>query len=60
MQNLQLVERLEAADHLNNDLPDVLLLHELLVVLTFTDTLEDITIICELHHNAAQKRSIES
>ena len=51
MQNVQLVERLQAADNLDHDFPDVLLLHELLVVLALTDALENISIIRKLHHN---------
>ena len=52
MQDAQLVERLEPADHLNDNLPDVLLLHELFVVLALADALEDVSIVSELHHNA--------
>ena len=55
MQNLQFVEGLEAADHLNNDLPDVLLLHELLVVLALADALEHVAVIRKLHHNTTDK-----
>jgi hypothetical protein len=51
MQNAQLMQRLQAFDDLNRDLPDVFLLHVLLLVLAVTNTLEDISIISILHHN---------
>ena len=54
MQDLQLMKRLQSPDHLNNNLPNMLLFHKLLVVLTFTDPLEYIPVIRILHHNATQ------
>ena len=45
----------QAADHLDNDLPDVLLLDKLFVILTFANSLKNIAIISEFHNNAVQK-----
>ncbi len=42
----------QATHHLNDDFPDVLLLHELFVVLTLANTLENVAVISKLHHNA--------
>jgi len=42
----------QTTDDLNDDLPNVLLLHELLIVLALTDALEDITVVGELHYDA--------
>ena len=52
------MKRLETSHNLNDDLPDVLLLHELLVVLALADALEHISVVGELHHDAAQKEHI--
>jgi hypothetical protein len=56
VEDMQLVEGLETPYYLDHDLPDVLLLHELLVVLTFANALEDVTVVCELHHDAAGRK----
>ena len=56
VQDAQLMQRLQSTDHLYHDLPDVLLLHELLVVLALADPLENISIVCKLHHYAKQKK----
>jgi hypothetical protein len=42
----------QSTNDLNDDLPNVLLLHELLVVLTLADALKDITVVGELHDDA--------
>jgi len=42
----------QTTNDLNDNLPNVLLLHELLVVLTLADALEDITVVGELHDDA--------
>ena len=55
MQDRQLVEGLEPADYLDDDFPDVLLFNELLLILTFTNSLKYVAIISKLHHNAVQK-----
>jgi len=51
MQNFEFVESFESLDNLDDDLPNVLLLHELLVVLALADPLEHISIVCKLHNN---------
>ena len=48
------MESLEALDHLYDDFPDVLLLHELLIVLAFADALEDVSIVSKFHHNTTK------
>ena len=45
----------QATDHLDNDLPDVLLLDKLFVILTFANSLKNIAIISEFHNNAVHK-----
>lgn len=40
--------------YLDDNLPYVFFLHELLVVLALTDALKHISIVCELHNNAGQ------
>ena len=52
MEDVQLMKALETSDHLDHSLPNVLLLVVLLIVLILADSLENITIICKLHHNA--------
>ena len=52
MEDVQLMKALEPSDHLDHSLPNVLLLVVLLIVLILADSLENITIICKLHHNA--------
>lgn len=52
MKNVEVVEGLEAADYLDHNLPDVLLLHELFMILALTDALENVTVVRELHHDA--------
>lgn len=52
MQNLQFVQSFQASNYLNYDLPDVLLLHELFVVLTLANTLKDVAVISKFHHDA--------
>ena len=42
----------QAFDNLNNNFPDVLLLHELLGLLALTDSLKAVAVVCEFHHNA--------
>ena len=56
MQDFQFVKTLQTFDYLDDNLPYVLLLHELLVILALTDALEHISIVCELHNNATQKQ----
>ena len=56
MQNLHIVEGLEASDDLDDNLPNMLFLHELFVVLALTNALEDISIVTVVHHNARNKR----
>ncbi len=46
------MQSFEPSYYLNHDLPDVLLLHELFVVLTLANTLKDVTVISKLHHDA--------
>ena len=53
------MEGLEAADDLNDDFPNVFFLHELLIVLALADALEDISVIGELHHDAAQGVTVD-
>jgi len=56
MQDLELMKRLQALDDLDNNFPDVLLLHELLIVLALANPLEHISIVCIIHHDATQTR----
>ena len=56
MQDAELVECLQASHHLNHYLPDVLLFHEVLVILTLAYLLEDISSISKLHHDAQRAR----
>ena len=58
VEDLQLMEGLETTHHLNNDLPDMLLLDELLIVLAFTDSLKNVAIVSKLHHNAERVRGL--
>ena len=51
VQDFELVQRFKSFDNLDDNLPNVLLLHKLLVVLTFTDPLKHVAIVCELHHD---------
>ena len=60
MQDGELVERLETTDHLDHDLPDVLLFDELLIVLTLANALEDVAIVRKLHHDAVKQESIHT
>ena len=48
------METFQTFDYLDNNLPNVLFLHELLVILALTDALEHISIIGELHYNTGQ------
>ena len=57
MQNFHLMQSHQPFDHLDNNLPDVLLLHELLDVLALTDSLENIAIVCKLHYNANNNKN---
>ena len=51
------MESLEALDHLYDDFPDVLFLHELLIVLAFADALKDISIVSKFHHNTLKQKA---
>ena len=50
------MESLQALDHLYDDLPDVLLLHELLIVLAFADALKHVSIVSKFHHNTSKRK----
>jgi hypothetical protein len=52
VQDLHVVQGFQAFDNLNNNFPDVLLLHELLGLLALTDSLKAVAVVCEFHHNA--------
>jgi hypothetical protein len=52
MQDLKIVKCSQTTNDLNDDLPNMLLLHELLIILTLTDALEDVSIVGELHYDA--------
>lgn len=56
MQDFQFMKTFQTFNYLDDNLPDVFLLHELLVVLALTDALEHISIVCELHNNTAQQQ----
>jgi len=46
------VKCLETLDDLNDNLPDVLLLHELLGLLAFADSLEAVSVVGKFHNDA--------
>ena len=50
------METFQPFDYLDNNLPNVLFFHELLVILALTDALEHISIVSELHNNTAQQQ----
>lgn len=52
MENIHVVKRLQALDHLDEDAPDIVLLKVSLFLLMLRDFLEKVTIIGILHHNA--------
>ena len=52
MQNVQFMQTFEASDDLNHCFPDILLLVVLFIVFILAYSLEDITIIGELHYYA--------
>ena len=52
MQYFEIMKTLQSFDYLDNNLPDVLFLHELLVVLALTDALKHVSIVCKLHDDA--------
>jgi len=52
MENTQIVQRLQASNDLDYDLPNSILLPELLLVLMFAYALEYVAIVSKLHHNA--------
>ena len=47
----------QTSNDLNNNFPNMLLLHELLVILTLADALEDISVVGELHDDAKIDRN---
>ena len=49
------MERPEASDDLDHDLPNVLLFHKLLIVLTLANALEDVAVVGELHDDANKR-----
>ena len=51
VEDLELVQGFEAPDDLNDNLPNVLLLHELFVVLALADALEHVAIVSKFHHD---------
>ena len=59
MQYLKVVEGLQSSDNLNHNLPDVFLLDLDIFIFTITDPLENISIICKLHHNAVWGTKID-
>ena len=52
MKNVEIVKRFEASDDLDDNLPNVFFLHELLVSLTLTNPLKYIAIISIFHDDA--------
>ena len=58
MENIDVVERLEALDDLNEDSPNVRFSQVGLLSLVFGDLLEEISIVCILHHDAAHKQTL--
>ena len=52
MENIHIVQRLQALDHLDEDAPDIVLLKVGLLLLMLSDFLEKVTIVGILHHNA--------
>jgi hypothetical protein len=54
VENLHVVECLKAFDNLDDDLPNVLFLHKLLGLLALADSLEAVSVVCELHHDTAK------
>ena len=52
MQYVQLMKALKSGDHLDYCLPDILLFVVLFIILILADALENIAIVCELHHYA--------
>ena len=59
VQNFQIVKSLEASNNLDKNFPNVLLFQKLFLGLAFADSLEDISVICKLHHNATVKLKVK-
>lgn len=55
MQNIALVQNLQALDHLDEDSPNIVFFHVCLLFLVPHYALVEVTIVCELHHNTRQK-----
>jgi len=54
MQDFEFVQTFQPLYYLNDNLPYVFFLHELLVVLALADALEHIAIVSKLHDNAVR------
>ena len=52
MQNLEIVQFLEASKHIDNEPPNVIFLKEFFLLLIFRYFMVKVSIIGELHHNA--------
>ena len=52
VKDLHVMQGFKSFYDLNNNLPDVLLFHELLSLLTLTNSLEAVPVVCEFHHDA--------
>ena len=52
MENVHIVKGFETFHNLDEDAPDVILSEVCLLLLMLSDFLEEISIVCILHHNA--------
>jgi len=57
MENVDLVQRLQALDHLYEDPPDFLLLEIGLLLLVLGDLLKEVSVVSVLHDNAKMRKA---
>ena len=60
MQDFEIVKTVQPFDDLDYNLPNVLLLHKLLVVLALADALEHVSIVRKLHDDTENYKIVKS